>query len=255
MDIKVVRALWGKWQAFQYEIPKSPLFDELVMVWGEDNFNFLTGLGYKCTLADIDPNFKEQDSVEAQTHSLHLKLEALEISMRKYDKVLFLDWDTNPIKELDDTFWSTFEGVDFQAPLYSYPLNVGDEIKYLNYNQPSINWANTHTEYSGKYSWTWNDLCVMPMAGFVYLSNPNQAKELVNHYKEKEIRGLIDEFSLFCLADCSMEEYIQRHEPTTLLGRESELVFKLGRIDRNIYLPLNQHIGKTIKKDIYFIHD
>ena len=61
----------------------------------------------------------------------------------------------------------------------------------------------------------------------------------------------IDEFSLFCLADCTMEEYIARHEPPTILGRESELIFKFGRIDRNVYLPLNEHISKTVEKDIY----
>ena len=133
-------------------------------------------------------------------------------------------------------------------------LYLNKEVDYLKDHQPSINWANIHTEYSGKYSWTWNDLCIMPMAGYIYLSNPQQAKELLDHYKEKQIRGFIDEFSLFCLADCTMEEYIERHEPPTILGRESELIFKFGRIDRNVYLPLNQHISKTVEKDVYFIN-
>ena len=255
MDIRIVKALWGKWEWFEPEIPKTPLFNELVIVWGEDNLKYLSGLGYGCILADKDPNIKDPDSIEAVVQIYHHKLEALEIAMRKYDKILFLDWDTNPVKELDDKFWKTFDGVDFQAPLYSYPLNLNKEVDHLKGHQPSINWANIHTEYSGKYSWTWNDLCIMPMAGYIYLSNPQQAKELLKHYKEKEIRGFIDEFSLFCLADCTMEEYIARHEPPTILGRESELIFKFGRIDRNVYLPLNQHISKTVEKDIYFIHD
>ena len=255
MDIKIVKALWGKWQWFKKEIPTKPLFNELVIVWGEDNFKYLSNLGYECILADTNPNIKDPDSIEAVVEIYQHKLEALEIAMKVHSKILFLDWDTNPVKKLDDKFWSTFEGVSFQAPLYSYPLNMNKEVPYLNDHKPSINWANIHTEYSGKYSWTWNNLCIMPMAGYIYLSDPLQASKLLEFYRQKKIRGFIDEFSLFCLADCSLDEYIQRHEPPTILGRESELVFKFGRIDDKIYKPLNDYIKETINKDIYFIHD
>jgi hypothetical protein len=255
MDIRVVRALWGKLEWFKDEIPNKPLFNELVVVWGEENFNYLKSLGYDCIFVSSDAKVKDPDSIEAVVEVYQHKLEALEIAMKTHSKVLFLDWDTLLVKELDDKFWSTFEGVSFQAPLYRYPLNMNEEAPYLNNHKPSINWANIHTEYSPNYSWLWENSCVMPMAGYIYLSDPEQSKELLRHYKEKKIRGFIDEFSIFCLADCSLDEYIERHVPPTLLGRESELVFKFGRINDTIYKPLNDYIGKTIDYDIYFIHD
>ena len=86
MDIKIVKALWGKWQWFEKEIPTKPLFNELVIVWGEDKFKYLSNLGYECILADTNPNIKDPDSIEAVVEIYQHKLEALEIAISTWPK-------------------------------------------------------------------------------------------------------------------------------------------------------------------------
>ena len=65
MDIRVVRALWGKLEWFKDEIPNKPLFNEVVVVWGEENFNYLKSLGYDCIFVSSDAKVKDPDSIEA----------------------------------------------------------------------------------------------------------------------------------------------------------------------------------------------
>ena len=99
MDIRVVRALWGKLEWFKDEIPKEPLFNDLAIVFGKENFEYLSSLGYDCILASSDAKIKDPNSIEGVVEVYQHKLEALEIAMKVHNNILFLqDEKTHPHK-------------------------------------------------------------------------------------------------------------------------------------------------------------
>lgn len=85
-------------------------------VFGKDNYNFLKDNGFDCVLVDSRPIVWDIEK-EAFRH----KLEAFKCGMEQYDEVVFLDWDTFPVKPLPDNFWDIMKCKEsFQAILRMY---------------------------------------------------------------------------------------------------------------------------------------
>lgn len=246
-QIKVIRALWGPLEDFIEEIPLSPTLNETVVVWGQENYDYLLKLGYDCIFI--------QDNIE-NLHSLdmfRLKLEAIEHTASIHGRVLFLDWDTIQIRALDKFFYEDFDDKVFSCPLYCYPDSIQSQLEKLQ-DDPTNEWF--RVMYNNLFNNSWKSLnsMIVPMAGFIYVSNHTVAKELLDIATTYRLRGLIEELAIFKLANCSLDEYISKYEPKTIWGRPSSQTFRLGGVKGYYYKKLNEYISNKVTKKVYFVH-
>ena len=238
LKIKFIRALWGDFHTYIGEIPITPLYDEMVYVWGKDNFNYLKKLGYDATLMG--------DNVPNAHQSFNLKLECLIKGELDYKEIIFIDWDIKQTKEIDDTFYKEIREQKFSMPTYSYP------IEFLGLNEGK--WVSEIIDEFKKYKWLLNNSMVIPNAGFIYSNNSNIPYELNQIMKEHNIKTLVEEFTMWVYSNCDLESYIKQYEPKCLYGRPNRL-FKLNYIETNTEGNLHEFIDTLINKNIYFTHE
>jgi len=126
-----VRALWGihehegrrfyKRRTKQDDdirlMMKNPYVPESkVYVFGEDNYAMTQELGMDAVLVDKRPIIWDMD-----TEQFRHKLEVFNRAMEDFDEIVFLDWDTIPIKPIPDNFWDVLGEKDaIQANLIQY---------------------------------------------------------------------------------------------------------------------------------------
>jgi hypothetical protein len=239
-DIKIIRALWGNFDFYKNEIPSSPLYNEIVYVWGTENLNKLNELGY-------DTIFMGED-IHKPRHAFHLKLECLIKAEEDFNEIIFMDWDVKQIKELDDTFYNELREKKFAMPTYSYP------IEFLNLKF-EYEWAHFIINDFKKYGWRYNEHIVIPNAGFIYSNKSKIPYELIRISNEKKISTLTEEFSMWNFANCSLIDYINKYEPKCIYGRPTDTIFELEDIKNKSEIELHTLINSLIDKNIYFIHE
>lgn len=243
--MKIVRALWGNNQKVLKEIPKIPLFeDEVVFVWGEDNFKLLNSLKYKTikiSSSDKYTNFNLQ---------FYHKLEALILADKVFKEYIFLDWDIIIDKPIDDKFIGYLrKGNKIQCPIYSdYPINYAkqaiEKMRENGINEKKLdNYVNAIDKHLVEYSWMFSNYYVLPNFGFFYSRNANIGKKLMKICKENNISANVEEFALYKYINCSLESYIDKHSPVVMYGNE--------RIPK----VLKDYIDKRQTKDLYLRHD
>lgn len=96
---------------------KSPYNEPFrVYVFGEDNYAMTQELGFDSVLIDKRPIIWDMD-----TEQFRHKLEVFDKAMEDFDEIVFLDWDTIPVKPIPDNFWEKMEEkASFQSPLIYY---------------------------------------------------------------------------------------------------------------------------------------
>lgn len=245
---KVIRTMWGDYKHFVKEIPKLPRFNETVLTWGPDNTKYLTSLGYRCVEVSSDNHLSKYNPFER----FILKVEGWVKACEMFGSILFLDWDIETLKYPDEKFWKSLEGKKFSAPVYAYPK--GFETPDIVESREAQGWLDIFAQYLPDYSWKWDDLRILPNAGFVYLGGVETAKEILDICNKYELRGLIEEFALFKLANCSLEEYLHKYEPIVTQGRPDRHVHQIGSIKNHVSIKINDHVRKFVEKDLYFDH-
>lgn len=246
--IQIIRTLWGDSEHHRKEILKASTFDdEVVMVYGVNNLHFLKSLGYNCILVSEDslthlPYYKQ----------LYYKLHSLVHASNYFKKILFLDWDVTLVKPLDQFFWDDLRDREFSAPTYAWNFNFTEHLDKA--EEKDKIWIESFIEYFPKYSWSYQDGNIIPNACFVYLSNPELSKKLLSICEQNNLIGLSDEFSLFCLADCSLEEYVKRYEPKTIFASKDNSDSVLHGERGTLQKPANDFIRTLVGKNIYLEH-
>jgi hypothetical protein len=231
-DVKVVRVVWGSFNISN--IPTTPQYNEIVYVWGTENRNNLKSLGYETILMS-------KDSLDYKfthpTYQFIHKLIGIETSMKDYPKILFLDWDCNLVKELDDNFFNQIIDKKILAPIYSYEKS-DYEVIYDRAND----WYELQSNLLNKFSWEYAGKFVIPNAGFIYISDGDIATKLLNLAKDINITTLIEEFSLYCFTNTTLELYIDEYHPKCLYGNSTNVT-------------LNEYVDSKLDMDIYFEHN
>jgi hypothetical protein len=248
-NVKFIRALWGDYRSFINEIPDTPLFDELVYVWGVENMKFLNNLGYETKLVSVNPLI-HKDEIEKFNH----KIDCFDFASDDFSEFIFLDWDVKLIKNIDDDFLINLNGKSFAAPLYAYPKNFLN-LSNISNDQRTNFWLENQIKHMRKFKWDLDELMVLPNAGFFYCSDKDIPKQMRQIVKINSITTLVEEFALFILSNCDLETYIKKYEPSQIFGKPDEDVFILNNIEEECAKKLNTYISNIIKKDIYFKHD
>ena len=253
--VKFIRCYWGDLDSRNGEhkneilhVSEITKLNEYVYVWGVDNFNFISSLGFECELVSDNP-FPYGPNL---TPDFYLaKLDAIKLGCEKFSQVVFLDWDTKQLKDVDDQFFSLLSQnrAKIQMPLYIYDYDYARRVlsEDPDMEQGEIDYMFRHSEELKVFSFRWNEFMVSPNAGFVYCSDSLLIDELVSLCKRFDIQSCNEEMSMMILSrmNCStIYDYIQTYEP---------LVCSIDptRISQDI---LNIHINSLSKKDSYFCH-
>lgn len=247
MNIKVVRVFWGNSERLKQHAINAPRFNEIVIVYGVDNYKFLLEQNYDCILVSND------DKSHIPFHLMfYLKLEGLVIAGRLFEKILFLDWDVSIVKPLDADFWSSLESKRFAAPVYAW----ADNLKLHKGNEESVEMFNIFDQMLLNNCWNYQNYRVIPNTCFIYISHPEIAQQLLTIHQNNQFISLIEEFCIFKWANCSLEEYILEYEPCTIFASEDDS--PIGEVDwsevRDTHRNLNDYVRQLITKDIYLKH-
>ena len=227
-DVKFIRAVWGDMDLSI--IPQTPQYNEVVYVWGIENKSQLDLMGYNTILCDRNKlNFKYTSILYEYIH----KLIAIEKASKSFSKILFLDWDYNLHKNLDDDFFNYINTKTFLAPIYEYDIDDSiysyNDLESFEYNK---------SELMKKYSWLKDGKYIIPNAGFIYISDSNIGNELLQIAKNQNLKTLIEEFAIQIWSNSNLENYIENFHPKVCFGRNES--------------GINTYVESIIEKDIYF---
>ena len=266
--IPIIRALWGSVPRSKSEVFRKPIFaNEIVVVWGQDNYEYLTKLGYQTVVADYGITDARYSTIHS--HFMH-KLLAIQHASKIYDEFIFLDWDCYLLKPMDDNFYQELrDGNEVQVPLYAYHNRPGIGIidvmthpaneRYD--NKPSedlIEYIKSHEEQLRKYCWEYEDTLVTPNFSFFYTRLPKVCDELIEITLENNILNCIEEHAFFKWTNCTLDEYIERFEPTITYGTHPDTRTHMLRggydVENDPVIKINKYIETKVNKNIYFKH-
>jgi len=254
--MRFIRAFWGdihnpKSSHHKEEIQKvaeTSTLDELVFVWGRENYNYITSLGFDCKLVSDNP-YPYGKSFNSDFYIA--KLDALRFGCMMYNEVIFLDWDTEQLKELDDKFYSEIKSSNSKIlmPLYIYEYDYARKVltTELDWKDSEIDYMFRHSRELKVFAYSWNNYMVTPNAGFVYCNDLSTIEELIGLCKEFNIQTCNEEMAMCILSkiNCSdILDYIENYEPTVC------------SIDprRTKQPELNTFIDSVKQKTSYFCH-
>lgn len=130
-----VRALWGIHKGLEkYYVNRTKIDDEIELlkhckynepfiayVFGRDNYNHLEKQAKDIPMMKIKLVSEEPVLWDMEKQQFRHKLEVLRLAMLEFDEIVFLDWDTIPIKPLPEDFWDVLAKKDsIQATMVSY---------------------------------------------------------------------------------------------------------------------------------------
>jgi hypothetical protein len=252
--MKIIRCLWGYDTKFDVECRRiqsdKDLYngiEQIVFVWDTHNKELMDELGYKSIYMGHSDEYSE-------LMKFHYKLDALKLAMEMYDEIIFLDWDCNIKKELDDNFIKTLQnGNDVQMPLYFYPMEILNEFSSISpYVKEEQHYYNILFYTLIRLAkWKFNDGVVVPNAGFIYCRNSAFIKTLISIIHSEGLSTNIEELAAmlyFQKEITSLDEYITKYEPIVCVGRSNDEMRGKQRI-------LNEYIESKVGKQTYFIHE
>lgn len=105
--------------------PYLPKDQFVVYIMGQANYDLLSSMGFNCKMVTQE-NFKwPTDEIKKKAtdmgHTWINKLYLLHHAMNDYDEIVYLDWDTQPVKGIPSDFWEKMaEKREIQAVLKQY---------------------------------------------------------------------------------------------------------------------------------------
>jgi len=254
--MKIIRILWGDFERYSSQIINAKKYDlnEKVFVWGKNNYQKLTSLGYDCHLINEQPyDYEIADNHTFISYgSLTHKILGLKTALELYSEVLFLDWDCIPIKPLDDNFYEQIKSKNssLQVPLYCYPKYTFEVLKSQANDEVMNKFFDVLNENVSKYSHILEDSFVLPNTGFFYCNDVEIIDELLDIIKIYNLQGIPDELSvLLYTKPFGLDWYIENIEPAVISGKKHNLDFWNDEEKK-----LSNFIEEKITKDNYFEH-
>ena len=257
--MRFIRSFWGDLNNFNQrhkmeivEVSKSKNLNEVVFVWGLDNYKFIKSLGFNCELVSNQSTQYGEDYLDnSDSYMLH-KLVAIKMGINLFNEVIFLDWDCQQLKPIDEEFYRLIKerNSNIQMPLYIYPKNYSEIVinQWKDIPTKEREYVLKQQHYLEKYNYGWGNNFVTPNAGFIYCSNGGVINELIEINNTQKI-GIASEemsFVVYSKRYCdSVIDYIKTFEP---------MVCDAKLEDHFNQKELNDFISQIMKKNLYFQH-
>lgn len=257
--MKFIRAFWGdirtdkeKYITEIRHAAKNRL-NELVYVWGDENYDILKSFGYDCyKMSSEQYEFSNDIAGDAPKFFLH-KVNAIKKGVETFGEIIFLDWDCWSIKPIDDIFFEKLkkQNKTLQIPLYSFPKEGYLEEVFKRWSTISDkhrNVAINHYENVklGYYDFG-KDMAVVCTC-FVYCSDISIINEYIKIWETNNF-NYSEELLWYVLLknECkTLDEYINTYEPLVCDAKHD---WHFNQKE------LNDYMRKLIDKDLYFIHE
>lgn len=264
--MKVVRLFWGDLGVFNSKFKtqidrasQSPIENQIVYVWGKENENFFIDRGFDTKLVSDTPyteGFGEGHHMFNYTSLLH-KLMGVDIAVKEFGEILFLDWDCYLLKPFDDKFISLIrERGPLQVPLYIYPYEgIQDLLNRDLYEEFVVNFATVLKDNLEVYSYKEELGYVLPNTGFMYCRDSNISSDLLKYGIEYNLKAVPDEFAVMAYAmkhNLNLKDYIQTIEPLVINGKLQEDEDAPYWVKSQKFL--NNLTSSFLEKEIYFNH-
>jgi len=228
---------------------------ETVYIWGRENYNYISNLGFNCILISEGP----YDYSIASNHtfwdyrSLVHKLKCLDIAVREYGEVVFIDWDCTLVQELDDRFYDELkQGSSLQVPLYVYPKMALEWLIKKSREESTNGFFIKLNEYIPLHSFEFGKNYVIPNTGFIYCRDIQVTGRLLELCDIHNLQSVPDEFAVMCYAKelgYSLEDYIANIEPKHIAGKHHSEDWWIRE-----QVLLDKYISDRVDKTLYFIH-
>lgn len=254
-NIQIIRAFWGSLETYKHQIEKAPRYDEEIIVWGKENFEYLVNRGYKCIMVSEQP----YDYTIAAAHtfvdhsSLIHKLKAIDIAVEKFNEIIFLDWDCYNIKNLDSSFYATVrQGNELQVPLYVYPKQALDRLVKSDIDIEYFSFFSKLADYLEEYAYKLDDDFIIPNTGFIYCSNKTITEKLLDLAITNNLQTVPDELAVLFYAkelELDLDGFIAKFEPSVINGKfqdNPEWIESQNKLD--------EYIKAKVDKNIFFHH-
>lgn len=244
--MQIVKVHWGELnregidRAFRFP-------QEVVYVWGEKNFQEFKERGYDAVLVSKDPQDARYSTASKKYYH---KLEALVRADRDFDEYLLVDWDTSNA-EFDQGFYEALrEKSSVQCPLYGYHRDFYTEIFTHPMSVEMQEFFTNQQRFIETHSWDLNGIKIFPNFWFFYSRGAKIGEELMRISVDNQILSNVEEFALYRWASCSLEEYIDRHEPLVTRGQLSDPM----PLVQDSLRTVNEFIESKVRKKIYIQH-
>jgi len=253
--MEFIRILWGEFDKYKEQIiqAREDNLNETVLVWGRDNFTKLKELGYKCMILSEDSyDYKIAKAHTFEDHrSLIHKIKAIGLALEVFDEVVFVDWDVRKIKPIDSNFYDLIKNKDsqLQVPLYVYPKKAFGVLLEDVKETVMQNFFVKLQDFIEEYSYEKGSNLILPNTGFFYCSNKKIIGEMLSIIEHKNLQTVPDELSVFVWANCEMDDYILKYEPSVIGVKEHG--YEWWNVEEH---ELMQYKKTMINKDIYFEH-
>lgn len=268
MDCKVpiVRAFWGVTDYSRREIFQCPIFsNETVFVWGNENNDLFKSRGFNTVLMSEFPTDPAYSTVETQYYH---KLKVLVEAEKYFNEFILLDWDSFLCRPIDDNFYNRLRtGNEVQVPLYAYPNEDGigliKRMKHSHNERYNIQISDDlafffkgQESQLRKYSWQLDDMLISPNFNFCYTRRPGFGAELIEVAKSLDIKYCVEENAMFKWADCNLEEYARKFEPSVVQGTSDDTRTLLAdwNYETDAVYKFNRYIEQLYPKSLYFKH-
>jgi len=260
-NIHIIRSLWGFRDHTYKEIPPMPLHsNEVVYVWGKENEAMLKKRGFETRYVEEETSPFAYDVLEL---IYERKLIALDLALKEFGEVIMLDWDCHILKPLDNNFLHELRKKPVQVPLYAQHEDCYNALyEAMPKNHPTLNDSisdkiENHlriiTKGFLKWNWKWEEGLISPNFSFVYSNDITLGKKLIDIAIRDKMEGCVEEHAMLVYADCSLDEYIEKHHPTCLFGVSNSILdteTKVGLIQSKF----NNYINNKLKMKIYYEH-
>lgn len=250
--VKIVRTFWGEDISQYPDLTPIPTYrNQIVYVWGKNNRDHLHKLGYDVHLMEDDP-FPTKDKQYAK------KLLVLDHAINEFGEIMMLDWDCHILRPLDDKFYDYLSSKSIQCPLYCQHVDTANalyEVFGNNHDEKDkfMHFAKLMEQEFNKYSWRYQQSLVSPNFGFFYTRDKLIGKKLLEITEKNDLVGCIEEHAMWIYANCTLEEYLERHQPLFIQGVSDDRTdhpFKISVVQRN----LNAYISSKLPMDLYLKH-
>jgi hypothetical protein len=256
--MKIIRTFWGNLDdryLAQIHRAKEDKLNEVVYVWGNENFKKLTSIGFECKLMSEKPydyTISSRHTLYDHKNLIH-KLKVIDRGVIDYKEILFLDWDCIKIKPLNKKFFELIQnGSAFKVPLYMYSKRALDWMIEENQNTEISPFFVKLKSFVEQHSFKFNENYVIPNTGFVYCRNPYVTKKLLFMCEKYSLETVPDELAVMCMAEelhYSLDDYIYIMEPLVIQPKQHSQLWWMEEQE-----VLNQYIETKITRDVYFEH-
>ena len=259
----IIRGWWGDLDIFDGKYRKqiqqqgNTFFQKLYLYGDDKSQSFFQKEGFvEYTLlssSKYDYRLASNHTLYDHRSLLH-KLKILQKALEVDKSVLFLDWDMNFLKELDENFLSSLEGSNLQIPLYLYPKTEIEKLVNTEEDRKYFLFFTKLNDYLKKDAWIFEDSYVIPNTGFIFCNDKIIADELLNIAIKEQLTTVPDELAVLYYMKkigYSLDDYIKNFEPIAISGKDcgNEEWNAKGKL-------LEKYIEevKGVKKDLYFEH-